>query len=289
MFMLVNNSKNGVYYMKKLGFIGAGNLAGSIIKGLTQGGKSYQILVFDLIKEKTDALNQKYKVMSWSLPEVVNKSELLILAVKPKDIPGLLKELSKYNLSGKLIISVAAGIGLKVYEKALPGAAVVRVMPNTSSAVLHSVSGLAKGKWVTQEQAVEVEKIFTALGKVLWIEDSKMNALTAVSGSGPAYFYLFTEYMALAGQKLGLTKEESEILARETLIGAGKMLAESGKSPAELREAVTSPNGTTYAALSSFQGAELDRIVYQAMLACARRGEEMEEEFANGANQENCN
>ena len=123
------------------------------------------------------------------------------------------------------------------------------------------------------------EAIFSAVGQVIWIEDNQMNALTAVSGSGPAYFYLFTELMAEAGVSLGLTKEQAAFLAKETLIGAGKMLAESDRTPKELREAVTSPNGTTYAAISSFTELKLKDIIYAAMLACSRRADEMEGEF----------
>jgi pyrroline-5-carboxylate reductase len=266
--------------MLKLGFIGAGNLASSLIKGLSQGDVDYEIRVFDLVKEKVDSLVSLYKVKGVSQAEAVQESDIVVLAVKPKDVASLLKDLSGYNLSGKLIIAVAAGISLKVYEKALPGIGIVRVMPNTSSSVLHSVSGLARGRYVSDEQAANTERIFSALGKYLWIDDSKMNALTAVSGSGPAYFYLLTELMSEAGSRLGLDKEEAEFLARETLIGAGKMLEASGISPQELREAVTSPNGTTQAAVDCFREEGLPGVIYKGMLACRHRAEEMEREYS---------
>ncbi|MGI6449414.1 MAG: pyrroline-5-carboxylate reductase [Desulfitobacteriia bacterium] len=265
--------------MNKIGFIGAGNLAASIIKGLTQSPTAYQINIFDLLQEKAETLARIYNVQSRGFSEVVRAAEILILAVKPKDIKGLLQELKGHSLLGKLVIAVAAGIGLAVYEEALPGTGIVRVMPNTSSAVLHSVSGLVRGKYVTEEQAAAAERIFSAVGKALWVEDSKINAVTAVSGSGPAYFYLLTELMVEAGVKLGLSREEASFLAAETMVGAGKMLAESGKSPQELREAVTSPNGTTYAALNIFQQEDMENLVFQAMQACLKRAEEMEREY----------
>ncbi|HHV63800.1 MAG TPA: pyrroline-5-carboxylate reductase [Peptococcaceae bacterium] len=265
--------------MNKIGFIGAGNLADSIIKGLTQRTTDYQIYLCDLLKEKADALARQYNVQSRVFAEVVRDADILLLTVKPKDIKGLLQELAGYSLLGKLVIAVAAGIGLNMYEEALPGIGIVRVMPNTSCAVLHSVSGLVRGKYVTEDQAAAAERIFSAVGKVLWVEDSKINAVTAVSGSGPAYFYLLTELMAEAGAKLGLSREEANFLARETLVGAGKMLAEITKTPQELREAVTSPNGTTYAALKIFEQEDLERIVFQAMQACLKRAEEMEREY----------
>lgn len=266
--------------MKKIGFVGTGNLASSIIKGLVQSNSGYDVYLYDLFPEKALVLAGQYGAESCSFTEVVNKSQVLILAVKPKDIKSLLQELAQFDLAGKLIISVAAGISLSVYEKTLPGVAVVRVMPNTSCAVLQSVSGLVKGRHVTADQALAAEKIFSAVGKILWTKDSQINALTAVSGSGPAYFYLFTELMAQAGAKLGLSKEEAEFLARETLVGAGRMLAEDNRSPRELREAVTSPNGTTFAALNTFFKEGLDKTVYLAMEACLKRAEEMEGEYS---------
>jgi len=266
--------------MNKIGFVGTGNLASSIIKGLVQSKSGYDIYLFDLFPEKALALAEQYRAENCSFTGVVNKSQVLVLAVKPKDVKSLLQELAQFDLTGKLIISVAAGISLSVYEKALPGVAVVRVMPNTSCAVLQSVSGLVKGRYVTADQALAAEKVFSAVGRILWTEDGKINALTAVSGSGPAYFYLFTELMAQAGEKLGLSKEEAEFLARETLVGAGRMLAEDNRSPRELREAVTSPNGTTFAALNTFYRESLDKTVYLAMEACLKRAEEMEGEYS---------
>ncbi|RNC29684.1 MAG: Pyrroline-5-carboxylate reductase [Candidatus Dichloromethanomonas elyunquensis] len=265
--------------MNKIGLIGTGNLAASIIKGLRQNQSNYKLFLYDVFSEKAQSLAKEYQAANCSLEEVLNEAEILLLAVKPKDIKALLEELSGYSLTGKLLITVAAGIGIAVYEKALPGIAVIRVMPNTSCAVLQAVSGMVRGKHVNDAQAVAGEKIFSAIGRVIWIEDNKVNALTAVSGSGPAYFYLLTELMALTGVNLGLTEGEAELLARETLIGAGKMLAEDSRSPQKLREAVTSPNGTTYAALDTFRREGLDKIVWQAMKACQRRAEEMEGEY----------
>ncbi|NLI93598.1 MAG: pyrroline-5-carboxylate reductase [Peptococcaceae bacterium] len=265
--------------MNKIGFIGTGNLAASIIKGLRQNKSDYELYLYDVFPEKADSLAKEYHARSCSFEEVVREAQILLLAVKPKDIKSLLEELSAYPLTGKLLITVAAGIGIGLYERALPGTAVIRVMPNTSSAVLQAVSGMVRGKHVTDEQAEAGEKIFSAVGKVLWVEDNKINALTAVSGSGPAYFYLFTELMAEAGVKLGLTKEEAELLARETLVGAGRMLAEDVRSPQDLRQAVTSPNGTTFAALETFRKEGLDRIIWLAMKACFLRSEEMEGEY----------
>jgi len=265
--------------LNKIGFIGTGNLAGSILKGLNQRNLDFEIYLNNKTKQKADALAQQFNAKSCSFSEVVAESDVIFLAVKPKDIKGLLNDLSGCSLSGKLIITVAAGIGLSVYEQALPGVGIVRVMPNTSCAVLQAITGMVRGKYVTDEQAKIAEQIFSAVGKFLWVEDQKINAVTAVSGSGPAYFYFFAEMMAQAGVELGLSSEEAIILARETLVGAGKMVAEDSRSPQELRQAVTSPNGTTYEAIEVFRKEGLNEIVSKAMEACFKRAVEMEGEY----------
>jgi len=265
--------------VSKIGFIGTGSLASSILKGLSVKKADFGINLYDIIKEKADSLAVKFQAKSLSFPELVRDSDVLFLAVKPNNIKDLLTDLRSLGVEGKLIITVAAGISLGYYEEKLPGAAIVRVMPNTSCAVLQAVTGMARGQFVTDAQAAVAEQIFSAVGKFLWLDDAKINAVTAVSGSGPAYFYYFTELMAEAGVALGLSREEALMLARETCIGAGKMLAEDSRSPEELRQAVTSPNGTTYEALEVFRKEGLPELVAKAMEACYRRALEMEGEY----------
>lgn len=266
---------------QSIGFIGGGNMAEAIIGGLKKIDKDLQIRVTNRANhERLQQLVDRYSIKATALQELVDDSRVLIIAVKPKDVQEVLKHLKKYALQDKLIISIAAGIPLKIFQKYLPGAAVIRAMPNTSTAVLHSMTGLVRGEAITDEQAENAEQIFSAIGRVLWIPEEKMNGLIALSGSGPAYFYLFTESLIQAGVQLGLSEEEAEMLARETLVGAGKMLAESAKSPAKLREEVTSPNGTTYAALTVFNEDKLAQIVMKAAQACARRAGEMEGEYS---------
>ena len=266
---------------KSIGFIGGGNMAEAIIGGIRKTDSDLQIRVAERLgHQRLQHLVDKYGIKAAELQELVEDSHVLIIAVKPKDIHEVIKHLKNYTLKDKLIISIAAGIPLKVFDKQLPGVAVVRAMPNTSTAVLHSMTGLVRGEVITQEQAETAEQIFSAIGRILWIPEEKMNALIALSGSGPAYFYLFTESLIQAGVQLGLSEEEAELLARETLVGAGKMLTESEKSPAILREQVTSPNGTTYAALSVFKEDNLAQTVIKAAQACARRAEDMEGEYS---------
>lgn len=265
---------------QSIGFIGGGNMAEAIIGGLRKADKEAQIRVVERFDERLKYLVNKYSIIAASVQELVENSDVLVLAVKPKDVREVLEQFGKHSLNDKLIISIAAGIPLKLFYNTIPGAAVIRAMPNTSTAALHSMTGLVRGENITQEQVDVAQHIFEVIGRVLWIPEEKMNALIALSGSGPAYFYLFTESLMQAGIELGLSEEEAEKLAKETIIGAGKMLSESDKSPGRLREEVTSPNGTTYAALGVFADERLAQTVFNAAQACARRAEEMEGEYS---------
>lgn len=262
-----------------IGFIGGGNIAEAIIGGLKKADTQLQIRVsIRSNHERLQRLVDKYTITASTLDDLVENSRVLIIAVKPKDVLGVLKQLKNYKLSDKLIISVAAGVPLKVFYKYLPGVAVIRAMPNTSTAVLHSMTGLVRGENVTDNQVEMGEQIFSATGHTMWIPEEKMNALISISGSGPAYFYLFAENLIKAGVNLGLSEEEAAILVLQTLVGAGKMMAESDKSPGKLREDVTSPNGTTYAALKVFTNDKLPLTVLKATQACAQRAEDLEGE-----------
>jgi len=264
---------------RTIGFIGGGNMAEAIIGGLKKTDKQLQIRVSNRSNhERLQHLVDKYQVTASKLEETVENSRVLVIAVKPKDVLGVLNQLKNYKLTDKLIISIAAGVPLKVFYKSLPDVAVIRSMPNTSAAVLQSLTGLVRGENVTDEQAELGEQIFAAIGKTIWIPEEKMNALISISGSGPAYFYLLAESLIKAGVHLGLSEDEAAISVRETILGAGKMIAESEKTPGKLRQEVTSPNGTTFAALKVFTDDELPLTVLKAAQACAQRAEDMESE-----------
>lgn len=264
-----------------IGFIGGGNIAEAMIGGLKRTNKEIEIRVTNRSNQgRLQGLVDRYGVVATPLQVLLEESRVVIIAVKPKDVQGVIKELANYSLGDKLVISVAAGVPLRLFYKYLPGVAVIRAMPNTSTAVLHSMTGLVRGDNVTEEQAEMGEKIFSATGRIMWVPEKNINALTAISGSGPAYFYLFAESLIKSGIELGLSEEEAEILVLETLIGAGKMIAESDKSPGRLREEVTSPNGTTYAAINVFTDDGLAHTVLKAAKACARRAEDLEGEYS---------
>lgn len=264
-----------------MGFIGAGNMAEAMIKGLKQNDNQAEIWVTNRTKaERLHELKVNYGILPADFSRLAERSNVLIIAVKPKDVKSILLKLADCpGIGNKLVISLAAGIPLSLMHSHLPHTAVIRAMPNTSAAALYAMTGLVQGNGVKAEHREQAEQIFQAIGKTVWIEEGEMNALIALSGSGPAYYYLFTECLIQAGIKLGLTTETAEILAKETVVGVGRMLIESGKSPAGLREAVTSPNGTTFAALEVFRAKDLAKIVAEAAEACALRAEEMEREY----------
>lgn len=264
--------------MLKIGFIGTGNMATAIIAGVSTSMVGLvDLKVWDKDKAKMANIAEQYAAEARTKIADVCDVDILILAVKPNHTEGVLEEIAPFIKPDQCVISVAAGVPLATYEAILPNAKVVRAMPNTSSAVLKGMTGLMTNARITSNKKRDIELIFDAIGKVIWIKESDIHALIAVSGSGPAYFYYFCEQMALAGEKLGLSPEVAEILARETLVGAGKMLNRGG-SPAELRRKVTSPNGTTEQAILAFEKA-MPAIVESGMEACARKSQEMEEQF----------
>jgi pyrroline-5-carboxylate reductase len=266
--------------VKKIGFIGAGNMAEAIINGLVSTKQPFEIRVTNRSNQaKLKKMERDYAIIPSTLDEVLMESEILVMAVKPKDVVSVLLQLNEKIGQNQLLISVAAGITLEIIQKNIPNIPVVRAMPNTSSAVMQSMTGLVAGQDIIDQHRIDAEKIFGAVGKVIWIPEEQMNPLTAISGSGPAYFYLFTESLVKAGLDLGFSREDAELLATETMIGAAKMLVKTGKAPGQLREEVTSPKGTTLEALNVFWNSNLEGIVKQATQACRIRGEEMEREY----------
>ena len=239
---------------------------------------------------KIAALCSKYGVRrAKNLQDLVRSSETVILAVKPSQVPEVLEELSAgaavppgVELSepsvsrSRLLVSVAAGVPLEYLESALEHEfAVIRSMPNIPAQVGRGVMAATPGKGVTEKQKLAAERILGSTGKVFWVSEDDLDSVTALSGSGPAYFFRLAEDMAVAGAKLGLDPSLSEELARQTLAGAGALVAEKPVPLSQLVRDVTSPNGTTAAAMSVFDGRRLDLLVEEAMAHAAARSREM--------------
>lgn len=265
----------------KLVFLGSGNMAAAIGRGLAAQHAPFELGFYDIHKEKADALAAELNAASFAdLTQAVRAADMLLLAVKPQAMSGLLADAAGLIRPEQLVLTIAAGLPIAYYEAKLPEVPLVRAMPNTSAQVLAAITGLMVGSLAGAAHKKLAEQVFAAVGETVWIAEKDIHALTAISGSGPAYFYYFTEALAQAGEKLGLDAATSAKLARQTAIGSGQMLAQSPESPETLRVQVTSKGGTTAAALAAF-GADLPELVAKACTACARRSEEMAEEMAD--------
>ena len=266
-----------------LAFIGAGNMARAIIGGLIkQGYPANKIWASEPNLSRIQDLQTQGLKVTDSNVDVVRNADVVVLAVKPQILKEVLLPLSEAAQQSKpLFISVAAGITSSSINRWLGGnQSVVRCMPNTPALVGLGASGLFANSDVSDEQRNQAEAVMSATGLTLWVEDEQqLHAITAISGSGPAYYFLFMEAMISAGVQQGLTLEAATQLTLQTAKGAAEMALQSDVDPAELRRRVTSPNGTTEQAVLAFQRHGLEGIVADAMDACATRSIAMAEEL----------
>jgi len=267
-----------------IGFIGAGNMAASLIGGLVaRGFAAQQLCAADPNADALQALTQQYGIhVCANNAEVANRADILLLAVKPQLMKTVLTDLAPFIQTRHLVISIAAGINITSIEQWLGGApAVVRCMPNTPALVQQGASGLIANTQVNAAQREQAEKILQAVGMALWLDnEAQMDAVTAVSGSGPAYFFLLMEAMIAAGEQLGLSTETSRALTLQTALGAAQMARNSEVDPAELRRRVTSPGGTTERAIAYFEQQNLRGIVEGALQAASTRSQELSQQLS---------
>jgi pyrroline-5-carboxylate reductase len=260
---------------KCIGFIGVGVMGSSLIKSLLISSvNSDQICISDKSKEKSDEVSTSYKVKT--IAEIGKDCNVIFLAVKPQDLESVLGELSQSLNKETLLISIAAGKTTKFIEgKLINKNPVVRVMPNTPAQIGKGVSAISPGTSATKNHLVLAKDLLSASGLVVEVPEENQDAVTALSGSGPAYFFNFIEAMIKSGINLGLTEEVATQLAIGTITGSAAMLQESGVDAATLRKNVTSPNGTTAAALKVFSDNNLEKIVADAMTAAKKRAQEL--------------
>ncbi|HQQ75076.1 MAG TPA: pyrroline-5-carboxylate reductase [Pseudomonadales bacterium] len=263
-----------------IGFIGAGNMAASLIGGLiTKSFDHKRLFASDPNIDALQSLAQRTGITACANNHaVVENSDVLVLAVKPQVMQSVLADIATAVQSKKpLIISIAAGISIENLCKWLGGeVAVVRCMPNTPALVQLGASGLYANAKVSGPQREHAQNILTAVGIALWLDsEEQIDAVTALSGSGPAYFFLLIEAMIAAGEKLGLAAETSRALTLQTALGAAQMAITSDVDAAELRRRVTSPGGTTERAIAHFESSGLRNIVDGALQAAALRSQEM--------------
>ncbi len=259
--------------------VGAGNMGGAMLKGwVANGMKPEHITVLDpSLSEQIKNTLLKAKIWHAETPKGVSPPDVLLLAIKPQMMEKVLPTLKELVGENTVVVSVAAGTTLSTICDALGDVAAIRVMPNTPALVLRGMSVGCPNAKTTTEQRDNVHSLMAAIGKIEWVDDEKLiDAVTAVSGSGPAYIFHLAECMAQAGIEVGLPDELAMALAIETVSGAGELLRQSDDTPAVLRKNVTSPNGTTAAALEVLMGeGGMPELLKKAIVAAKKRSEEL--------------
>ncbi len=257
--------------------IGAGNMGEALIAGLIAYGETpANIAVCEKRAERAAELVSRYGISISELAESVRDAEVILLVVKPQDMATVLAEISSSVNPAAVLVSFAAGKKIDFISRQLGKAnSVIRVMPNTATMVGAGMAAISLGAGVTAEQRDFVTGFLGKSGEVVEVTEDLQDAVTATSGSGPAYFFAFVEAMISGAKGLGLSQEVATQLTVQTLVGAAKLLSESGKSASELRENVTSPNGTTAAALKSFSDGDLNSLVAKSMQAARDRSIEL--------------
>ncbi len=265
--------------MGHIAILGAGVMGGSLLSALLRSGHPVtDVVVSEPMVASTREVVQEYAVAADTAAQAARGADILVLAVKPQDMPGLLAEIHDSIGADTLVISVAAGISTEYLEKRLPAnTGVVRVMPNTPAQVDQGMSVLSAGRHCTPEHVAEAERLLGTFGRVLILDEKHQNAATAISGSGPAYIFYVTEAMIEAGVLLGLPRSTASELVVQTLFGAATMIRETGEHPSILREQVSSPGGTSVAALRALEDHRVRAAFLTAIEAAARRAEELSE------------
>lgn len=265
-----------------IGFVGAGNMANSLIRGLLAKGVSPQNLIAaDIEPGKLETLKTECGIQTADSLEIAASVDVLVMAVKPQHMANACQQLSSSLQPQSLVISIAAGITIAHLQDWLgQGLALVRCMPNTPALIGKGATGLYANKHVSTEQKQLAEELLAAVGLALWLDNEDgIDTVTALSGSGPAYFFLLMEALEETAVSMGLDADTAKKLTYQTAVGAAELAVSSNSSIAELRRQVTSPGGTTEKAMQQFESGDFRNLVRQALLAAQNRSRELAEEF----------
>lgn len=254
-----------------LAILGAGVMGETMLSGLIRAGRPVDdLLIGEKRRERAAELQERYGVSSVSNVEAAQKADTLVLVVKPQDMDDLLSEIGAVVRPGQLVVSLAAGITTAFIEGRLPeGVAVVRVMSNTPALVDEGMAAISRGSHCDEAHLLEAESLMASTGRVIRVPEKQLDAVTAVSGSGPAYIFFVVESMIEAGVHLGLPRGTAAELVVQTVVGSAKLLRETGEHPTVLRERVTSPGGTTAAAVRELENHKV-RAAFLTALEAAR-------------------
>jgi pyrroline-5-carboxylate reductase len=265
----------------EIGVVGAGNAAEGIVHGIVRNTLLFsdRIIASDPVEARRKLFETRFNVaVTDDNRQLVENSDIVILAVKPQQYLEVCGGFAPLIRPDHLIVSIMAGVATRSVEAQFPHlqARVVRAMPNLPIHVGAGMAGVCKGRYAQDVDLLRAQRIFEAGGRCIVIEDeSRMDAVTAVSGSGPAYFYFFVEALTAAAERIGLSPQQASILAKQTCLGAARMLLESGEPPSVLRQKVTSPGGTTQAALTYLAENRVREHIEEAIVAAWRRSQEL--------------
>lgn len=260
-----------------VGFVGGGKMAEALISGLLRDTAidTAQVVVCEIHPERAQYLRETYAIRSCDFGEIAERADIIVIAVKPQVVPDVIASLAPHITARHMVISIAAGVPTSTFEATFDRSPVVRVMPNTPALVGQGVAVVAPGAKADQEHLDIAKRILATTGVVLQLPEDQLDAVTAVSGTGPAYFFLLAELLIDAATSVGLDRQTARDLVVQTAIGAAVMLRDSGDDAAALRAAVTSPGGTTAAAVDVLHGRGIDEIVTAAVTAARDRSIEL--------------
>ncbi len=257
----------------KVGVIGGGNMGAAIIGGIY---KQCRVIICEQDKKRAQSLKRRYKVVTADLQTTVQKSRVIILAVKPQNFDGVLESIKEHVTKDHIIVSIAAGITTSFIQKRLgPKVRIIRTMPNLPAQVKEGITGICRGKTASSNDVRLAQRIFGAVGKTVVVEEKWMDAITALSGSGPAYVFLFMEYLQSGARSLGLSQKLSDELVLQTIKGSLQLFKSQKESARILRKRVTSKGGTTQAALDVFSRRNTNKIFKDALGAAKSRAKKL--------------
>lgn len=263
----------------RVGVLGAGVMGEAVLAGILRAGWAPDdVVATDRRPERCAELSERYGITTTDNLTAARESDTVVLVVKPQDLVSVLDEIDPALTAGTLVVSVVAGVPTDLIESRLPdGTPVVRVMPNTPAQISQGMSVISPGQYAGQDHLAKVQQLLSATGKVISLAESHQDAVTAVSGSGPAYLFLLVEAMVEAGVSLGLPRPTATELAVQTVAGSAELLRSTGEHPGVLRERVTSPGGTTAAALAELEQHGVRAAFLDALTAARDRGRELAE------------
>ena len=265
---------------KSIGFVGAGNMAEAMIRGLLRGEvfKPNQVTASAPRDERQRELAEKYGIHATGSNREAARQSIVVLSVKPQILSKVLDEIAETISADSLVISIAAGVPVSAIQlKLRPGTRVVRAMPNTPALVDAGATAIARGEHARESDLEDAKRIFDAVGITVVLDESLLDAVTGLSGSGPAYVFLILEALSDAGVKVGLSRRTSQLLSAQTLLGSAKLLIETNEHPGRLKDMVTSPGGTAITGLHTLEHGGLRTTLMNAVEAATRRSRELGE------------